>query len=103
MGLEILVDKNPIFLFCTFIFVAILVGGVFFYIVKDIKQKRKTSAIKSVQKRSLEVLNMPDSGIERLIEEGRIDEAVDVYRTVTGIDEYAARDAIARLREQKKR
>lgn len=41
-------------------------------------------------------------GIERLIDEGRIDEAVDVYRTVTGIDEYAARDAIARLREGKK-
>ncbi len=43
------------------------------------------------------------NGIERLIEEGRIDEAVEIYRTVTGIDEYAARDAIARLREQKMR
>jgi len=40
-------------------------------------------------------------GIERLIEDGHIDEAADVYRTVTGIDEYAARDAIARLREKR--
>ena len=95
-------DKNPIFLFGVLIFTSLLIGWVFFIIVQGIKQKRKTSAIKSVQKRSLEVLNMTHNGIERLIEEGRIDEAVDVYRTVTGIDEYAARDAIARLREGKK-
>ncbi|MCA0455227.1 MAG: hypothetical protein LCI00_14725 [Chloroflexi bacterium] len=97
------IDVNPTTVFDILIIVSTLIVLAFSFIIKDINRKRKLASEESEKKRSLEALNIPDKGIERLIEEGHIDEAADVYRTVTGIDEYAARDAIARLREGKKR
>ncbi len=37
----------------------------------------------------------PDAGIRDLVEEGRIDEAIEVYQKFAGVDEYTAMDAVA--------
>jgi hypothetical protein len=39
-----------------------------------------------------------DAGIRDLVEEGRLDEAVEVYRKFAGVDEYTARDAVEQIR-----
>jgi hypothetical protein len=39
-----------------------------------------------------------DAGIHDLLEEGRDDEAVDLYRRFAGVDEYTARAAIERMK-----
>lgn len=41
-----------------------------------------------------------DAGIRDLIQEGRIDEAIEVYRKFAGVDEYTAMDAIAGLEDE---
>ena len=35
-----------------------------------------------------------DAGIRDLIQEGRLDEAIDIYQKFAGVDEYTARDAV---------
>ncbi len=35
-----------------------------------------------------------DAGIRDLIQEGRLDEAVEIYQKFAGVDEYTARDAV---------
>ncbi|MEZ4669301.1 MAG: ribosomal protein L7/L12 [Anaerolineae bacterium] len=41
-----------------------------------------------------------DAGIRDLVEAGKIDEAVDVYRKFAGVDEYTARDAVTEIERQ---
>jgi len=38
-----------------------------------------------------------DAGIRDMIQEGRIDEAIEVYQKFAGVDEYTAMDAIAEI------
>lgn len=38
------------------------------------------------------------SGVRDLLEEGRDDEAVDLYRRFAGVDEYTARAAVERIK-----
>lgn len=38
-----------------------------------------------------------DAGVRDLIQEGRLDEAVEVYRKFAGVDAYTARDAVAEI------
>ena len=43
-----------------------------------------------------------DHGLRRLIEQGRIEDAVEAYRLFTGVDVYTARDVVERMRQQSK-
>jgi ribosomal protein L7/L12 len=43
---------------------------------------------------------LTDGGVRDLIAEGRLSEAVETYRTFTGMDEYSARDAIERIQNE---
>lgn len=45
-------------------------------------------------------LEMSDAGIRDLIAEGKIDEAVDVYRQFAGIDKFSAREAVEQLQRE---
>jgi hypothetical protein len=53
-------------------------------------------------KEKIRRLELDDSGLRDLIEEGRTDEAVEVYRKFAGVDEYTARDAIDQLAREVK-
>jgi len=39
------------------------------------------------------------TGVRHLLEEGREDEAVDLYRKFAGVDEYTARDAVEQIKK----
>lgn len=53
------------------------------------------------KKRSPQQLDLDEApGIRDLLEDGREDEAVDVYRKFAGVDEYTARDAVARIKSE---
>jgi hypothetical protein len=39
-------------------------------------------------------------GVRDLVAEERIDEAVDLYRKFAGVDEYTARDAVERIKQE---
>ncbi len=41
-----------------------------------------------------------DQGIRRLVDQGRIDEAIDAYRLFTGVDSFTARDAIEEIQRE---
>ncbi|MEQ8674677.1 MAG: ribosomal protein L7/L12 [Aggregatilineales bacterium] len=38
--------------------------------------------------------SLSDAGIRELVEDGRIDDATELYRQFTGVDEYTARDYV---------
>jgi hypothetical protein len=42
------------------------------------------------------------AGIRDLLEEGQRDEAIEIYRKFTGVDQYTARDAIDALAREMK-
>jgi ribosomal protein L7/L12 len=50
--------------------------------------------------RRIELEDAP--GIRDLLEEGREDEAVEVYQKFAGVDEYTARDAVAKIKQELK-
>jgi ribosomal protein L7/L12 len=50
------------------------------------------------EKKKAPELRLQDSGIRDLIQEGRLDEAVEVYRKFAGVDEYTARDAVEQIK-----
>lgn len=50
------------------------------------------------RKKRSPVNNLSDGGVRDLVEEGRIEEAIEIYRTFTGMDEYSARAAVERIR-----
>src|SRR5205085_1466425 len=45
-------------------------------------------------------LELDAPGIRDLLEEGREDEAIEVYQKFAGVDEYSARDAVARIKQE---
>lgn len=53
------------------------------------------------RKKRSPVNDLSDGGVRDLIEEGRIEEAVEVYRTFTGMDEFSARAAVERIRGER--
>jgi hypothetical protein len=48
--------------------------------------------------RQIELDDAP--GIRDLLEEGREDEAVEIYQKFAGVDEYTARDAVAKIKDE---
>ncbi len=51
------------------------------------------------KKRSPQQLDLDEApGIRDLLEDGREDEAIEIYRKFAGVDEYMARDAVARIK-----
>src|SRR5690606_24075817 len=50
------------------------------------------------QKSRMPVLS--DSGIRELVQEGSIQEAVDLYMRFTGVDQYSARDAVEQIEQE---
>jgi hypothetical protein len=49
------------------------------------------------EKKKAPRLDLDAPGIRDLLEEGREDEAVEVYQKFAGVDVYSARDAVARI------
>lgn len=41
-----------------------------------------------------------DQGIRRLVDQGRMDEAIEAYRLFTGVDSFTARDAIEEIQHE---
>jgi hypothetical protein len=54
------------------------------------------------EKKKAPRLELDAPGIRDLLEEGRDDEAVEIYQKFAGIDEYSARDAVARIKRELK-
>jgi hypothetical protein len=74
--------------FGAFLLIALVLSGVLFTFIAIV---RAYIMSKSKQK----VGEMPmDAGLRDLISEGRIDEAIEVYRRFTGIDEIAAQNYV---------
>jgi len=46
------------------------------------------------------IVDTDGAGVRDLIAEGRIEEAIDIYASFMGIDEYSARDAINEMRRE---
>jgi hypothetical protein len=45
-------------------------------------------------------LRLQDGGIRDLIDDGRIEEAIEIYQKFAGVDEYTARDAVEEIKRQ---
>lgn len=52
------------------------------------------------EKKKAPRLELDAPGIRDLLEEGREDEAVEVYQKFAGVDEYSARDAVERIKRE---
>lgn len=52
------------------------------------------------EKKKRSTYDSQDAGVRDLIQDGRLDEAVEVYQRFAGVDEYTARDAVAELERQ---
>ena len=52
------------------------------------------------EKKKKAAYDAQDAGIRDLVQDGRIDEAIDVYRKFAGVDEYTAKDAVAEIERQ---
>lgn len=53
------------------------------------------------KKRAPQQLDLDEApGIRDLLEDGHDDEAIEVYRRFAGVDEYTARDAVARIKTE---
>jgi hypothetical protein len=72
----------------TYLFIALVLSGVLFIFMSIL--------LRYVMPKSKEKgTEMPiDAGLRDLIGEGRIDEAIEVYRRFTGIDEIAAQNYV---------
>ena len=72
--------------------------------------KKAKEAVEAYFERSNVLLNdapkkapphtVSDHGLRRLIEQGRIEEAIEAYRLFTGVDVYTARDAVEQMRTE---
>jgi len=54
---------------------------------------------KSKPDASVHLVDTGGAGVRDLIDEGRIEEAVRVYADFMGVDEYTARDAVAKMQQ----
>jgi hypothetical protein len=52
------------------------------------------------EKKKRPAYDTDNAGVRDLLEEGREEEAVEVYQKFAGVDEYTARDAVARLKDE---
>ena len=52
------------------------------------------------EKKKAPRLELDAPGIRDLLEEGREDEAIEVYQKFAGVDEYSARDAVERIKQE---
>lgn len=52
------------------------------------------------EKKKKSAYDSQDAGVRDLIQDGRIDEAVEVYQRFAGVDEYTSRDAVTELERQ---
>lgn len=50
--------------------------------------------------KSAPAYDLPDAGLRDLIQDGKIDAAVDAYKLFTGVDQYTARDAILQIERE---
>jgi hypothetical protein len=69
----------------------LFVGGVMLYAMFDKSKAVKPKSLPS---------NTIDAGIRDLLEEGREDEAVEVYQKFAGVDEYTARDMVEKIKRE---
>jgi len=54
------------------------------------------------EKKKAPTYDVQDAGVRDLIQEGRIDEAIEVYRKFAGVDEYTAKDAVWKIEQDMK-
>jgi ribosomal protein L7/L12 len=52
------------------------------------------------EKKKAPRLELDAPGIRDLLEAGRDEEAIEVYQKFAGVDEYSARDAVARIKDE---
>jgi tetratricopeptide (TPR) repeat protein len=52
------------------------------------------------EKKKAPELRLSDSGIRDLIDEGRTEEAIEIYQKFAGVDEYTARDAVEQIKRE---
>lgn len=65
------------------LFLSLILSGMLFVLIYALRR--------NFQPKSKEGAKLQDAGVRDLIIEGRIDEAIEIYRRFTGIDEIAAR------------
>ena len=71
----------------------LFVFGWFFFALGERSEENRKKAIARAEIYSA-------SGVHDLLEEGNEDEAMEVYQKFTGVDEYAARDIIAKIKRE---
>ncbi len=86
-------SKGVIFLIVllAWIVVFFIVTGWFLYILGKRSERRK-------KKKTLHAELYTAPGVKDLLDEGRDDKAVDLYRRFAGVDEFTARAAVERIK-----
>jgi len=67
---------------------------------KDLIEAYQRNPDRVVEKKKRPVNDLSADGVRDLIEEGKLDEAVDLYRRFAGVDQYTAQDAVEKLRQE---
>ena len=67
---------------------------------KDLVEAYQRNPDSVVEKKKRPVNDLSADGVRDLIEEGKLDEAVDLYRRFAGVDQYTAQDAVEKLRKE---
>jgi hypothetical protein len=67
---------------------------------KDLVEAYQRNPASVVEKKKRPVNDLSADGVRDLIEEGKLDEAVDLYRRFAGVDQYTAQDAVEKLRKE---
>jgi ribosomal protein L7/L12 len=67
---------------------------------KDLIEAYQRNPDSVVEKKKRPVNDLSADGVRDLIEEGKLDEAVDLYRRFAGVDQYTAQDAVEKLRQE---
>jgi hypothetical protein len=74
--------------------------GIYFMITGFQEMRQQMTAKKGIKKRkSAKVVDTAMTGVRDLVAEGRIAEAVDLYKAMTGADEYTAQEAIEAIQQ----
>jgi ribosomal protein L7/L12 len=67
---------------------------------KDLVEAWQRNPDSFAEKKKRPVNDLSADGVRDLIEEGKLDEAVDLYRRFAGVDQYTAQDAVEKLRQE---
>jgi hypothetical protein len=70
-----------------------------YFMVTGIQEMQQRAAKKDINKRKAGKITTV-AGVQELIDKERIDEAVDLYKAFTGVDEYTAREAIEAIQSR---